>query len=188
MPNQTTLTIGAFPSHLLNALALSGICLSLIVALYFQIFLGEIPCPLCMMQRVGLMMVGLGFFLNVRFGPSAIHYSIIILSAMVGASVSLRQVLLHVVPGTGGYGSAIFGYHMYTWGFIAFMSTIIFVAIMLVLDRNRLSGHTANTKNWIANSLGLALLLLSIGNLVSDLLTCGFSICSGDPNGYILLR
>lgn len=185
MANQSTLSIGAYPSHVLNALALTGICVSLIVAFFFQIFLGEIPCPLCMMQRIGLLMVGFGFFLNVRFGPSAIHYSIIILSAMVGAGVSLRQVLLHVVPGTGGYGSAIFGYHMYTWGFIAFMATVIFAAIMLVLDRNRLANHTTNTTNWIANSLGLVLLVLAIANLASDVLVCGFSICSGDPSGYI---
>jgi disulfide bond formation protein DsbB len=188
MSKPSTMTIGAYPSHMLNALAVFGICISLLAAFYFQLIVGEIPCPLCMMQRIGLMLVGFGFFLNVRFGPSAIHYAIVIISAMVGAGASLRQVLLHVEPGDPGFGSAIFDYHMYTWGFVAFMASIIFTAVMIVLDRNRLAGGTVHASNWIANTLGGILLALGIGNLVSDLLVCGFAVCSGDPQGYILFR
>ena len=187
MSNQNTLAISAYPSHVLNALALFGICISLIVAFYFQIFLGELPCPLCMMQRIGLLMVGFGFFLNVRFGPSALHYAIIIFSAMVGAFASVRQVALHIVPGTGGFGSTVFGLHMYTWGLISFMATVVFVALMLVVDRNRLSERTANAGTWVSRSLGALLLGLGIANVVSDLLVCGFAVCSGDPTGYKLL-
>ena len=186
MNSPTHVTISGYPSHLLNAAAGAGICVSLLMAFFLQIFNGEIPCPLCMLQRVGLMMVGFGFFLNVRFGPSAIHYAVIILSAMIGASVSLRQDLLHIVPGTGGYGSTIFGYHLYTWGFIAFMSTIIFAAVMLVVDRNRLAGQKFQSATWIATALGTLLVLLAAGNLITNLLVCGVSICSGDPTGYIL--
>jgi disulfide bond formation protein DsbB len=188
MTNQSPITVAAYPSHLLNALALAGICVSLLMAFYFQLALGEIPCPLCMIQRIGLLLVGFGFLLNVRFGPSAIHYAIIIVSAMVGAGASLRQTLLHVVPGTGGFGSAIFGYHMYTWGFIAFMATIIFTAVMLVVDRNRLGNQSRHGHTRIATLLGALLLLLGLGNLLSDILVCGFAVCSGDPQGYILLK
>ncbi|MCD8504953.1 MAG: disulfide bond formation protein B [Burkholderiaceae bacterium] len=158
------------------------------VAFFYQLVLGEIPCPLCMLQRIGLMLVGFGFFLNVRFGASAIHYAIIILSSVAGAVASLRQVSLHVVPGTGGFGSTIFGYHMYTWGFIAFMSTIIFAAIMLVIDRNRLAGQSLHGKTWLASLLGGLLLILGLGNLASNILVCGFAVCSGDPQGYIFSR
>jgi len=150
--------------------------------------MGEVPCPLCMLQRIGLMIIGFGFFLNVRFGASALHYSIIILSAMVGAGASLRQVLLHIVPGTGGFGSPIFGLHMYTWGFIAFMATIIFVAIMLVVDRNRLGGQAIHGSTWLASLLSGVLLVLGLGNLASNIMVCGFAVCSGDPQGYILFR
>lgn len=188
MANSSHVAISGYPSHILNSLALAGICVSLLVAFYFQLIVGEIPCPLCMLQRIGLMIVGFGFFLNVRFGPSAIHYAIIILSAMVGAGASLRQVLLHIVPGTGGFGSAIFGYHMYTWGFIAFMATIVFAAVMLVVDRNRLAGHSSHGATWLASLLGGLLLLLGLGNLASNILVCGFAVCSGDPQGYILFR
>ena len=185
MNNPTHVTISGYPSHLLNAAACAGICLSLIIAFFLQIFNGEIPCPLCMLQRVGLMMVGFGFFLNVRYGPSAIHYAVIILSAMIGASVSLRQDLLHIVPGTGGYGSTIFGYHLYTWGFIAFMATIIFAAIMLVVDRNRLAGQNIQNATWIATGLGTLLVILGLGNFATDVLVCGFAPCPGNPTGYL---
>lgn len=173
------------PSLLLNLAGALGMCTSLLMAFFFQIFNGELPCPLCMLQRVGLMMVAFGFFLNIRFGPSATHYAIIILSAMIGASVSLRQDLLHIVPGTGGYGSTIFGYHLYTWGFIAFMSMIILSAILLVIDRNQLSDKPLPSATKLAKFLGVILILIAAGNVASNLLVCGLSVCDGDPTGYI---
>ena len=130
---------GSTLSTWLNRAGLAGICLSLLIAFYYQLALGEIPCPLCMMQRVGLMMVGFGFFMNLRFGPRASHYSIIIVSALVGATASLRQVLLHVTPGSGFYGSSLFGYHLYTLGFITFVTCILTAAVLMALDRDRLS-------------------------------------------------
>lgn len=188
MANSTHVSISGYPSHILNSLALAGICVSLLVAFFYQLVLGEIPCPLCMLQRYGLMLVGFGFFLNVRFGASAVHYAIIILSALTGAGASLRQVLLHIVPGTGGFGSEVLGYHMYTWGFVAFMSTIIFAAFMLIVDRNRLSNQSFHGATWLASLLGGLLLILGLGNLASNILVCGFAVCSGDPQGYIFFR
>ena len=78
-------------SHWLNMMALLAICGSLTMAFYWQIAFNELPCPLCQLQRVGLMMAGIGFMLNVRFGPSAVHYAIILASALVGAATSMRQ-------------------------------------------------------------------------------------------------
>lgn len=187
MSNYASVSLKNYPSHLLNALALAGICGSLLMAFYLQIFNNELPCPLCMLQRIGLMLVALGLFLNVRFGPSAVHYAIIIVSAMVGASVSLRQDLLHIIPGTGGYGSTIFGYHLYTWGFIAFMGIILFTALMLVLDNKRMaSGQARHGPTWMATGFGTLLVIIAIGNLLSNLLVCGFSVCGDTPTGYFL--
>jgi len=188
MTSLPTTRISAYPSYVLNMLALAGICVSLLVAFFFQLALGEIPCPLCMLQRVGLMLVGLGFAMNIRFGPSATHYSIIILSAITGAGVSLRQVLLHIAPGDTGFGSAIFGYHMYTWGFIAFMSTIIFSAFMLMIDRKHMTGANVVVQTALGTVLIGFFLILALGNLTSDVLTCGFAPCVGDPKTYIFQR
>jgi disulfide bond formation protein DsbB len=188
MSYQSRVSFSTYPSHLLNAIALAGICGSLLMAFYLQIFKGELACPLCMLQRIGLMLVGLGLFLNVRFGPSVVHYAMIIVSSMVGASVSLRQDLLHIVPGTGGYGSTIFGYHLYTWGFVAFMAMILFTALMLVIDRNRMTGQARHGPNWLATGLGTLLIVIAIGNLLSNFLVCGFSVCTDTPTGYIFFR
>ena len=43
--------------QLLDTLGLAGICLTLIVAFYYQLYLAELPCPLCLLQRVGLVVV-----------------------------------------------------------------------------------------------------------------------------------
>lgn len=180
--------ISAYPSYVLNMLALVGICITLLAAFFFQFVLGEIPCPLCMLQRVGLMLVGLGFAMNIRFGPSAIHYAMVILSAMTGAGVSLRQVLLHIAPGDAGFGSAVFGYHMYTWGFIAFMASILFSAVMLIIDRKHLAGSNQVTRSALGAVLIGLFLVLAVGNLASDVLTCGLAPCVGDPQGYIFQR
>ena len=32
--------------------------------------------------------------------------------------VAMRQILLHIMPGDPGYGSALLGYHYYCWAFI----------------------------------------------------------------------
>ena len=57
-------------SRALNALALLGVCGVLLAAFYWQIARGELPCPLCLLQRAALLGAGLGFMLNVRFGSS----------------------------------------------------------------------------------------------------------------------
>lgn len=183
-----SIKVSAFPSYILNLLALAGICVALLAAFFFQLVLGEIPCPLCMLQRIGLILVGLGFATNVRFGPSAVNYAVVILSAMTGAGVSLRQVLLHIATGDTGFGSVIFGYHMYTWGFIAFMASIIFSAVMLMIDRNHLGDSAYPVRTALGSVLIGLLLILALGNVASDVLTCGFAPCVGDPQGYIFQR
>jgi hypothetical protein len=45
-----------------------------------------------------------------------------------------RQILLHIMPGDPGYGSALLGYHYYTWAFIGFAVAIVALAVMLLFD------------------------------------------------------
>lgn len=178
MPSRLSLT--------LNLMALAGICVSLLAAFYFQVALGEVPCPLCQLQRVGLMLVGFGFALNLGFGPSAVHYAIVIVSAITGAGVSLRQDLLHIAPGDPGYGSPFLGYHLYTWGFISFMASVLFVALMLVIDRDRLGGSKTTVASKLARAVLVLFLLLALANLVSSTMVCHFGPCPADPTGYRL--
>ena len=95
-------------SYIFNTLALLAVCGSLAEAFFYQIFMNELPCPLCQLQRVALTMAGIGMMLNMRFGPSAVHYSIILASAIGGAVASGRQILLHIAPADPGYASTLF--------------------------------------------------------------------------------
>jgi len=101
-------------SRLLNAIGLMAIVTVLAIAFVDQLWFRDLPCPLCILQRAGFTAAGVGIALNLIFGPRPSHYGITILGASIGASISIRQILLHIVPGTGSYGNAIFGLHLYT--------------------------------------------------------------------------
>ena len=104
----------------LNALGLYAIALVLAAAFAAQLLLGELPCPLCLLQRIQFALLAIGPILNVRFGPRPSHYAASLLVAAAGAAFAMRQILLHIMPGDPGYGSALLGYHYYTWAFIGF--------------------------------------------------------------------
>ena len=53
---------------ILNMFGLLGISLILTVAFFYQLALGELPCPLCLLQRAGFIAVGMGFLFNMRLG------------------------------------------------------------------------------------------------------------------------
>ena len=118
----------------LNALGLYAVALVLIIAFTAQLVLHELPCPLCLLQRILFALLAVGPMLNVRFGPQPSHYALSLLAAAVGAAVSSRQILLHIMPGDPGYGSALLGFHYYTWAFIGFVAAIVLIAAMLLFD------------------------------------------------------
>ena len=120
---------------LLNALALYGVALVLAAAFAAQLILGELPCPLCLLQRVQFAMLAIGPILNIRFGPRPSHYALSLLAAILGAVVAGRQMLLHILPGDPGFGTALLGYHYYTWAFIGFAAAIVLIALVLLFDR-----------------------------------------------------
>src|SRR5690348_9554176 len=114
----------------LNVLALYAIAAVLGGAFAAQLVLGELPCPLCMLQRLQFALLAVGPMLNVRNGPRPGHYALSIFTACAGAVFAGRQVLLHITPGDAGFGSALFGYHYYTWALIAFCAAIILSGAM----------------------------------------------------------
>src|SRR5258708_31261310 len=116
-----------------NAAGAAGIAVVLLVAFGLQFGLKELPCPLCNLQRVAFALCGLGFVLNLRFGGHPLHYGLSLLAALFGVAVAGRQVLLHIVPGTGAYGSTLFDIHLYTWSLLAFVAVIAGVALLLIL-------------------------------------------------------
>src|SRR5690606_30148285 len=95
----------------LNAIGLLAICAALSFALTDQIVYHDLPCPLCILQRAGLMAAGFGLALNLGIAIRPAHYGLMILGAMLGGTIAARQIALHIVPGTGSYGNAFLGLH-----------------------------------------------------------------------------
>jgi hypothetical protein len=102
----------------------------------------------------------------------------------------MRQILLHIMPGDPGYGSALFGYHYYTWAFIGFAVSIVLIGAMLLFDgqfkdagepKPASAGAFAQVAVWLV--IGLIAL-----NVVSTLLECGFRACPDNPIDYLLLK
>lgn len=171
----------------LNMLALAGICAVLGMAFLWQVAYKELPCPLCLLQRTAFVLVGIGLVLNVRFGPSPMHYGLILLSALGGAFVAGRQVLLHIAPGDPGYGSPFLGLHFYTWAFIAFVIIMVWVAVMLVIDRNASDHNSLIPMDSFTGFIMWLFFFLVAANVVSTLLECGFGPCADNPVTYLWL-
>ncbi|MCX7117769.1 MAG: disulfide bond formation protein B [Legionellales bacterium] len=101
-------------------------------ALFMQLYYHEAPCPLCLLQRAAFINIGLALLMNVRYRNRVLHWAMVIVSAVVGAAVSLRQILLHINDPTG-FGDPVLGLHLYTWSFIGFSIAMVGATLMLVI-------------------------------------------------------
>ena len=107
-----------------------GICGVLLGALAVQFFGGEFPCPLCLLQRMAMILTLIGpVFIIVNahrermggFSVWGLGFGMSIVAAVAGMAISTRQVLLHIAPGDPGYGDPVFGMHLYTWALVVFI-------------------------------------------------------------------
>lgn len=171
----------------LNAVALYAISALLLVAFYWQIAYDELPCPLCLLQRVAFTALAVGPILAIRYGPKPLHYGLVILAAALGATVAGRQVLLHVMPGDPGFGSALFGYHFYTWAFIAFAAAVLAAGVMLMFNGQFAADEAPERGRFETGAVWLVI-ALTLLNAVSAFAECGFSACPGNPVHYELFR
>ena len=172
----------------LNALSLYAVAAVLATAFTAQFVLHELPCPLCLLQRIQFAVVAIGPIMNVRWGPRSSHYGMSLLAAAAGMAFSTRQVLLHILPGDAGYGTALFGYHYYTLALIGFAAAIVLLAAMLLFDRQFEPDKTAPVAPGAFADIAVWLVIaLTALNVVSTLLECGFAACADNPVVYELL-
>ena len=122
-------------------LGISGVLLG---AFWIQFVGGEYPCPLCLLQRMAMILAAIGSIFVIThghyvriqgFSVMGLGYGMSLLAAVVGMSVSARQILLHIAPGEQGYGDPVFGLHLYTWALIVFVVVIIVSGLMLIFGR-----------------------------------------------------
>ena len=170
----------------LNGLGLVAVTLVLATALVLQLLLGELPCPLCLLQRLGFVALGFGLLLNLRFGPSPLHYGLVIVAALFGAAAAGRQVLLHIVPGSGAYGSPLLGLHLYTWSLVLFLTAIAAVAVLLLMEGQFERGRAQPARAWHRVAMGLYLGVTAVIGIAA-FVECGPGECPDNPTSYWLL-
>lgn len=173
----------AYIESFMNLAMLCVIYAILAMTFYVQMDWHQWPCPLCLMQRVGYIGIAFGFLMNFRFGFKPVHYTIVLISALFTAGVSLRQITLHIIPGTGEYGSPLFGYHLYTLSFLGTV-VIIFMTSLLLANLNQYNDNYASrmtSMSSLTKLLFLVLVLILIGEIATVYSLCGFSECPGNP-------
>ncbi|WWO96936.1 MAG: disulfide bond formation protein B [Candidatus Dasytiphilus stammeri] len=177
-------------SKIFNILLLWGNNLILIIAFYYQFARHELPCPICLLQRVGIILISIGFFLNVNFEIKATHYGVALIGCVLTTIIAMRQVLLHITPGDPGYGSSLFGLHFYSLAILSSVVTIVSIAFLLgFYDWEK--SRKLNTCKLVTKSAKSAMIVLSIlifVNLISTFLECGVGKCVSNPIYYQLLK
>jgi disulfide bond formation protein DsbB len=171
----------------LGVMAVAGV---LIAAFVLQFAHNELPCPLCMLQRVAFVLCGFGFLMNLRFGSQPLHYGITLLAALFGLVASGRQVLLHIVQGDAGYGPPLLGLHLYTWTFVFFTATVAGVALLLLLsprEPERREGRHALPMGGLSSFAAWLLILVTLANAAAAFALCGPVECPDNPTSYWLL-
>jgi disulfide bond formation protein DsbB len=68
-------------------------------ALFMEHVMGLTPCPLCLMQRIWLMIVGVIALVGLTHNPRILIYPLLsLLAALTGAGFSIRQLYLQSLP------------------------------------------------------------------------------------------
>lgn len=170
----------------LNSLGLLGLSGALGFALADQLINHDLPCPLCLLQRMAMFGVGIGLVLNIAVDHHPRHYGMMIVSAVLGMFIAMRQILLHIVPGTGAYGDPFLGLHFYTWAFILFVGVIAGASLMLLFVSRWSNERHAGIPALGSLAIGV-FFLLAVANIVGTTLECGAGACPDDPTSYEFL-
>ena len=190
MTAQRLLALVNYTYLLLVMFVIAGI---LTTAMSLQYANGELPCPLCLLERVAMLGVCFGIMLNFRRGFSYQNTGFSLLFAIVLLVVSVRQSLLDIYPRPGHQyiGSAIFGIHMPVWSIIIALTLLTSYAVKLAILGDDEYLHEADASEFpairrIADILSVYVIAICLINLVSVVLQCGFGECH--TFGYKLLQ
>jgi disulfide bond formation protein DsbB len=171
------------------------LCSVLLGAMTVQFVGRELPCPLCILQRLAMMLAAIGAAFIIRsarggeltLAEFATGHGMILLAGLGGAAISARQVLLHIVPPDPGYGGVVLGLHLYTWALVVFLCLIGSTAVCLLFARWFTDG-TAKFGWWSSVTVGL-LGIVILANTVAIFFEQGFHWkLPDDPVRYELLH
>lgn len=181
--------------RVLNLLGMLGIIAIILGSFVFQFSYRELPCTLCLLQRVAMLGLALGAAMNVMIGPDTRHYGVCLVSAVFGIVVSIRQTMLHVNPffdkktgqptleGTANppFGQEVLGLNLYVWGVIIFIVTFLVIGLVQLIREE--SDWPTQEPPWLTRlaSLGVGLLVVVMAaQVVMVFLECGLGDCPND--------
>jgi disulfide bond formation protein DsbB len=171
-------------------LMLLALACVLTAAMGFQYLDGEIPCPLCLLQRVAMFGCCLGLMQQLKSGETQRGAGIAMFCAVLLLVVSVRQTLLDIYPRPGHayIGRAVFGLHMPVWSVLIAVALLIGFAVRLALFGGPSSAPQAEGAilRRLSYGLGLYVAILCAINFVSVFIQCRFGECH--TTGYALLR
>ena len=154
----------------------------LTAAMGFQYLNGEIPCPLCLLQRVAMFGVCFGLISNFRNGTSDRNAGWSMLFALFLLIVSVRQTLLDIYPrpGHGYVGSAVLGIHMPVWSVLIATAILIAFGLKFTIlggDGQRAGRKPTGTLAQVAAIASIYVIALCAINFVSVIVQCGLDAC-----------
>jgi disulfide bond formation protein DsbB len=181
MTSQRVFALLNYVYLLLVMLVIAGI---LTAAMTLQYVKGELPCPLCLLERVAMFGVCFGIILNFRRGFSYQNTGFSLASAILLLVIAVRQSLLDIYPRPGHeyIGSPIFGIHLPVWSIIIALALLIAYAIKLATlggDEYLRQAEVAEVRvvRGLASALSIYIILICVVNLISVLLQCGLGEC-----------
>ena len=174
-----------------------GIVIVLLGAYVVQFGYQEYPCPLCILQRMAMMLSALGPAAMLAAihgkGPQdrdlmSFAYGSAVIAALLGMCISSRQVLLHILPGDPGHGSAVMGMHLYTWAYVVFMVVIAVSGFTLLFAPALQIAKRSGPRPIVSKIVLGAFLLVIAANVVTTFVESGFNLfLPDDPTSYELI-
>jgi disulfide bond formation protein DsbB len=163
----------------------------LTAAMVMQYAYGELPCPLCLLQRVAMLGVCFGLMQNFRNGFSDRNLGYSLLFSVFLLVVAVRQTLLDIYrrPGHEYVGSAVLGLHMPIWSILVAVALITAFAVKLCVigteDGARPPEQTSPFGR-LASVVSLYVIAIALINFGSVVVQCGWGQCH--TTGYALLK
>jgi disulfide bond formation protein DsbB len=186
---RTDAPIAVALDRLILLLMLMILAAILTVAMVMQYAFGEIPCPLCLLQRFAMFGCCFGLVQQLRSGSSEHGTGISLIFSILLLVISVRQTLLDIVPRPGHeyVGSAIFGIHMPVWSVFIAMGLLLGFAVRLALFGGLRSAPEKDGSKIRRLTQGVTLYVVAICgvNFISVVAQCGIGDCH--TFGYRLL-
>lgn len=178
-------------NELFGLSVMAAIAAVLTAALFMQYGEGELPCPLCLLQRVAMLGVCFGPLQNFRSGFSDRNLGYSLLFSVFLLVVAVRQTLLDIYPRPGHeyVGSAVLGVHMPVWSVVIAVVLITAFALKLctIGSEDGLRAPPANSVvGRLAMVISLYLIAVALVNFGSVVVQCGLGECH--TTGYALLK